>query len=200
MALKSFVKINQVSSLSDARYCAGMGVDILGFSLVEGSPSFIDPNQFKEITQWVSGPQFAGEFGSASIDKIKLATVDYSLDFIETSVPDQLEVLAELNIPIILKSGIFTPDDLEKVKEVLSFGGDLLQYLHLEIDPTLLKEYGVSLAGLKKPLILGMANPLDNLSILGEFGISLTAKQEEQTGLQDYGEIMDVLEALELED
>jgi len=196
MALKSFVKINQVSSLSDARYCAGMGVDILGFSLVEGSPSFIDPKQFKEITQWVSGPQFAGEFGSASVDQIKLATVDYTLDFIETSVPDHLEALMQLNIPVILKAKISAPGDLEKVKEIVSFGGDLLQYLHLEIDSTLLKDHG-SLAELKKPLILRMDNPIKNLNALGNFGISLSAKKEEQTGLQDYGEIMDVLEALE---
>lgn len=199
MALKTFVKINQVSSLSDARYCAGMGVDVLGFALVEGSPSFVDPQQFKEITQWVSGPKFAGEFGSASIDQIKLASVDYSLDFIETSVPDHLEAIAELNIPIILKSRIESQADLGKFLDVVAYGGDLLHFLHLELEADALKALSSDIATIKKPLILSTNDSLTNLDLLINHGISLTAKQEEQTGLQDYGEIMDVLEELEVD-
>ena len=199
MALKTFVKINQVSSLSDARYCAGMGIDVLGFSLVEGTPSYVDPQQFKEITQWVSGPQFAGEFGSASVDQIKLATVDYALDFIETSVPDHLEVLADLDIPIILKFAMSSSADFGKLDEIFSFGGDLLQYLHLEISTSLLEEHTSTLSQLKKPLIMNVDQPTTNLDLISQFGISLTAQQEAQTGLQDYGEIMDVLEELEIE-
>jgi len=199
MALKTFVKINQVSSLSDARYCAGMGVDVLGFSLVEGTPSYVDPQQFKEITQWVSGPQFAGEFGSASVDQIKLATVDYALDFIETSDPDHLEVLADLDIPIILKFAMSSSTDFGKLDEIFSFGGDLLQYLHLEISTSLLEEHTSTLSQLKKPLIMNVDQPTANLDLISQFGISLTAQQEAQTGLQDYGEIMDVLEELEIE-
>ena len=197
MALKTFVKINQVSSLSDARYCAGMGVDVLGFALVEGSPSFVDPQQFKEITQWVSGPKFAGEFDSASIDQIKLASVDYSLDFIETSVPDHLEAIAELNIPIILKSRIESQAELGKFLDVVAYGGDLLHFLHLELEADTLKALSSDIATIKKPLILSTNDSLTNLDLLINYGISLTAKQEEQTGLQDYGEIMDVLEELE---
>ncbi|MBV6642601.1 MAG: hypothetical protein KI791_17920 [Cyclobacteriaceae bacterium] len=200
MALKTFVKINQVSSLSDARYCAGMGVDVLGFSLVAGNPSYVDPQQFKEITQWVSGPKFAGEFDSASVDQIKLASVDYSLDFIEISSPDYLETVAELNIPIILKSTVSSESDLEKLSEIVSFGGDFLQYLHLEIDHSKLDEFNNGLSQLNTPLVLHTNDPAANLDQLLKHGISLTAKQEEQTGLQDYGEIMDVLEALETED
>ncbi len=200
MALKTFVKINQVSSLSDARYCAGMGVDVLGFSLVEGTPSYVDPQQFKEITQWVSGPQFAGEFGSASVDQIKLATVDYALDFIETSVPDHLEVLTDLDIPIILKFALNSSADFGKLDELFSFTDDLLQYLHLEISTPLLKEHTSSLSQLNKPMILNVDQPTTNLDLISQFGISLTAQQEAQTGLQDYGEIMDVLEALEIDD
>ncbi len=200
MALKTFVKINQVSSLSDARYCAGMGVDVLGFSLVEGSPSFVDPQQFKEITQWVSGPKFAGEFNKAGIDQIKLASVDYSLDFIETSMPDHLEAIAELNIPIILKSRIESPGDFNKLQDVVTYGGDLLHFLHLELEADTLKALSSDISKINKPLILSTNDALTNLHLLTNHGISLTATQEEQTGLQDYGEIMDVLEALETED
>jgi phosphoribosylanthranilate isomerase len=35
MPLKTFVKVGCITNLSDARYCAGMGVDMLGFRAVE---------------------------------------------------------------------------------------------------------------------------------------------------------------------
>ena len=55
MALSTFVKIDGVTNLSDARYCAGMYVDVLGFNLEESSQKFLNPTQYEEITGWVSG-------------------------------------------------------------------------------------------------------------------------------------------------
>ena len=60
MALKTFVKISSVNNLSDARYCAGMGVDIIGFDLHEGSDHYVSPSKFKEIERWISGVKLAG--------------------------------------------------------------------------------------------------------------------------------------------
>ncbi|XOV95062.1 MAG: hypothetical protein ACFHWX_10195 [Bacteroidota bacterium] len=200
MALKNFVKINQVSSLSDARYCAGMGVDILGFSLTEGSPSYIGPEQFKEITQWVSGPKFAGEFNDANAEEIKLTALDYSLDFIETTISKHLDSLSSFGIPIILRTKIKNEKEIMDLKEILTYEGDLLKYLHLEIESPLLNKQSGVLNEMKVPIILGISSPSQNLNLLQNHGISLTAHLEEQTGLQDYGDIMDVLEALEIDD
>ena len=48
MALKTFVKISGVNNLSDARYCAGMGVNQLGFNIEDKHPNYTDPQSFKE--------------------------------------------------------------------------------------------------------------------------------------------------------
>ncbi|MFT7424854.1 MAG: phosphoribosylanthranilate isomerase, partial [Algoriphagus sp.] len=37
MALRTFVKINGITNLTDARYCSGMYVDLLGFTFEEGA-------------------------------------------------------------------------------------------------------------------------------------------------------------------
>src|SRR5690606_35497353 len=71
MALKSFVKISEVNNLSDARYCAGMTVDLMGFDLCKESEYFISPETFMELTGWVSGPEFVGEFGLSTEDNIR---------------------------------------------------------------------------------------------------------------------------------
>jgi phosphoribosylanthranilate isomerase len=49
MALKTKVKAGNITNLSDARYCAGMGVDWLGFPA-----DVVNPDTFKEITNWVT--------------------------------------------------------------------------------------------------------------------------------------------------
>ncbi|WP_332910561.1 hypothetical protein [Algoriphagus boritolerans] len=41
MALSTFVKINSVTNLTDARYGAGMYVDLLGFDLDDSSQNFM---------------------------------------------------------------------------------------------------------------------------------------------------------------
>jgi phosphoribosylanthranilate isomerase len=52
MALKTLVKASEVNNLSDARYCAGMGVEMLGFCLDENHPKFIELARLREISVW----------------------------------------------------------------------------------------------------------------------------------------------------
>lgn len=60
--LKTKVKISKVNNLTDARYFAAMGVDYLGFCCNSGTEMYCTPSKIKEITEWVSGPQFVLEF------------------------------------------------------------------------------------------------------------------------------------------
>ena len=48
MPLKTIVKVGSITNLSDARYCAGMGVEMLGFNVVAGHESFIDAKKYQE--------------------------------------------------------------------------------------------------------------------------------------------------------
>ena len=61
MALKTTVKVSKVNNLSDARYCAGMGVNQLGFNIEPDHENYTDPKSFKELADWVSGVEFVGE-------------------------------------------------------------------------------------------------------------------------------------------
>ena len=79
MGLRTTVIVNEINNLSDARYCAGMGVDYLGFSLESTDPGYVDPERFKEITSWVSGPEYLGEFKNSSPEIIKEVSSVYSI-------------------------------------------------------------------------------------------------------------------------
>src|ERR1041385_6500820 len=70
------VKVGKVTNLSEARYCAGMGVDLLSFPI-----SSIDPKTYQEITNWVAGPMFGIEVMKADLEKL----IQYNSEFIYAS-------------------------------------------------------------------------------------------------------------------
>ena len=87
MALKTLVKISEVNNLSDARYCAGMRVAFLGFSLDKTNSRFISPSKFKEITKWVSGVAFVGEVAPPDLPKVDQLLASYTLDYLQLPYP-----------------------------------------------------------------------------------------------------------------
>jgi phosphoribosylanthranilate isomerase len=58
MALRMRVKVGGITNLSEARYCAGMGCDYLGFRV---GGKGLSPKGFREIAGWVAGPQLIVE-------------------------------------------------------------------------------------------------------------------------------------------
>ena len=104
MALKTKVKINRITNLTDARYCSGMYVDILGFSLEEGAPNYISPIQFQEITGWIAGIDFAAEFTDSDAYTIERRLADYpSISWIESIDLDTLIQLKSLGKGLIYR-------------------------------------------------------------------------------------------------
>ena len=55
------VYAEKITSLSDARYFAGMGVRWLGVCVNPSDPAYLSPQRFREIAGWVAGPQFVLE-------------------------------------------------------------------------------------------------------------------------------------------
>ena len=76
--LKTLVKVSAITNLSDARYCAGMGVDLLGFPLGK-----ISIDQFTEIRNWLAGVQIVGEFSTNDAAEIKAKVAEYKPDVLE---------------------------------------------------------------------------------------------------------------------
>ncbi|MBS1557238.1 MAG: hypothetical protein JST69_00810 [Bacteroidetes bacterium] len=81
--LKTKVKVSNITNLSEARYCAGMGVDYLSFPV-----PLVSLEVYREIASWVTGPQFGIEIDA---DHIPLLN-DYPFDFIEIASSDILSV------------------------------------------------------------------------------------------------------------
>src|SRR5690606_25401129 len=125
------VKINKVNNLSDARYCAGMGVDLMGFCLDPTNEDVVSPEKFAEITGWISGVRLVGEFYESSTVVIKELIEKYAIDYIQINNPQDLEYMAQLKIPLILDVDVSALDEPGQLRELIEEKENLVSYFLL---------------------------------------------------------------------
>ncbi len=199
MSLKTFVKISNISNLSDARYCAGMMVDVIGFNVDPTSESFIAESDYNEITEWVAGVSFAGEFHGANEDEICETIKKYPVDFIEIADLDLVEKVGLLGKPLIVRLDIDSSANLDELKSTLSYLDELAKVVIIrsnnpDLFDALDAQIGYYNGNLK---LLKGYSVLTNENLAKFPGLELEATEEERPGFKDYGQIMDVLESIE---
>jgi len=185
MSLKAKVKVGNVTNLSDARYCAGMGVDLLGFPVGEGN---LKPEQYKQLIDWVSGPEFVLEAYHSPSSDLQYITDNYPGHYIGVGV-DQLDWLSrkDLNFVVAIEPGVWArlSGELSK-KENVKFV-EILGWKGEEITSTI-------------PVLVNV-NSVEELGAIinnGQ-GIALSGSDEEKPGIKDYSTLADILEALEVD-
>jgi hypothetical protein len=60
----SVIKINHLTNLQDARYCAAMGTDYVSFCLERGHLRKMGEDTIAEIAEWLAGPTVVLDFGA----------------------------------------------------------------------------------------------------------------------------------------
>lgn len=191
MALKSLVKVGGVNNLSDARYCAGMGVDIIGFIFQDEGRKTITVEEYTAITQWLSGPQFVGEFHKASDETILELHQQLNFDYVQTSDLAQLTRLKAQGIAVIYDMVSLTQLD-----------GLALDYLVIN-DQLAISDDEIKALCANYPVLLGKnleRNHLDEL--IADFkpaGVHLLGSDEIRPGYKDFDEMSEILESLEID-
>ncbi len=206
MALKTFVKVSGVNNLSDARYCAGMGVDMLGFNLNPAEEAHLTKEKFDEITEWISGVKIAGEFAMAEPDTIRQALDSYNTDYLEFSRPELARELSMLGKPMILRLNVSNTAE-EEILSAMHFSVDYCDYFILESNEDILHKAQSDLIknlGEEFPVIMAFGIHPDNINLLMEQlpikGIALNGGNEIKPGLKDYEALADILDVLEIDD
>lgn len=192
MALQTLVKISDVTNLSDARYCAGMGVEWLGFSMDR-----LSLEKFREIRGWLAGVSIVGETTSADISAIRELVGQYQPDVLEIRHPELLPEAKTLGLPVILRIDLADglPASPDGADYYLIDHSD--PFAHLD-GPTL--DYLDPFA-FRYPTLIGFGVNVTNVrEILKQIpfkGLSLTGGEETRPGYKDFGEMADILELLE---
>ncbi|AGA79794.1 phosphoribosylanthranilate isomerase [Echinicola vietnamensis] len=208
MALKTFVKISTVNNLSDARYCAGMYVNLMGFNLEEGNKDYMAPEKYQELTDWLSGLEYVGEFEASHPDTILETSKSYKgLSYLQVNEEALLQMLVNTSFKLILKQEIQSLGQLEDLKTKAHTYQEnnvllLLESANLEFNEDvsdLVKDIAK-----KCDVLLGFGLEADTVeNVVNETavkGIALKGGDEIKPGLKDFDELADILEALEEED
>lgn len=95
------VKICGLTSLADARYCAGAGADYLGFVFHEASPRNVVPAVVKEIAEWLHGPEIVGVFVDRSPDDVNAIAAEAGLTMAQLHGDESPEACEEIDLPVI---------------------------------------------------------------------------------------------------
>lgn len=202
MALKTFVMVSNISGLSDARYCAGMGVNVLGFDL-DGVQA-IPLKQLSDITEWIAGVDLCGRFVESNADDIKQILQDATLSYLQVDDPDLATELQQIDH---LKQLVYTVESATEIPNMEAFlrdNSDLVDSFVVECDqPDLTDKAKAEAIRLSTTysIVLGFGFDATNVNDLIDNtqlkGIALKGSEETQPGFKDYGEIMDILEAIE---
>jgi phosphoribosylanthranilate isomerase len=195
--LKTLVKVSAITNLSDARYCAGMGVDLLGFPLGK-----ISIDQFTEIRNWLAGVQIVGEFSTNDAAEIKAKVAEYKPDVLEIDTKVNLVAIQDIDIPKILRVNI----DTDNLPAVFAASAPYVSHFLLVGEgPDSLQgmEGSVEIWSAQYPIILGLEIPEDDLEEWIEQssikGIGLMSGEEDRPGFRDFTDLMNILEKLETE-
>jgi phosphoribosylanthranilate isomerase len=172
MSLKTFVKVSGVNNLSDARYCAGMGVDVLGFNIDTLTQDYISPEKFVAIQGWLSGVSFAAEFSLNSDQAIEMQLKSYpNVDFLQIENPEDLSGLTHLDIPLILSVDVSKFDSAENVGTLMEEYEGMVRYFLFELgvaDTSFIPLEEMLLLAEKYPVIVGYGINVDNVDFLIE--------------------------------
>ncbi|MCI0751615.1 MAG: hypothetical protein L0Y35_07245 [Flammeovirgaceae bacterium] len=180
MPLKTVVKVSTITNLSDARYCAGMGVNMLGFNVVEGTTGYVSPAFFQELRGWFTGPKIVAEIYRLNAPDLLLAIIEnYKPDFIELNLNDFQLLGKNITTPVILRL------NNEELSPELPEGSFVITSADRKI-----KSY--------PPILIDTQNDQRNadLAVQQHAGIVLFGTWEEKTGQKTYDELAHILEHL----
>jgi len=181
MQLKTNVWVNKVTSLSEARYCAGMGVQFLGFQ-----PTVVDLKTYQDITGWVLGPSFFLDISES--DQLPSNLGDYASDYVllrEDQIPQ---------LPVSIDSKLL-------IKRTLTDSVSLELPVNAEF--VIAENWTIEALQANSSNIIATvtdSNQLTALLSLQLAGILLQGSTEDKPGLMEYDHLSSVLAMLEIED
>jgi phosphoribosylanthranilate isomerase len=196
MSLLTIVKAGNITNLSNARYCAGMGVEIIGFPVDKSASASVEISKIKEITGWLSGVSIAIEFNGKDFDK------EYSAELIKELAPDYIQLPFELaaefrkitSLPFLLWTNTLSLSSEIKSEDYILYTGNISA--GDEVLRSFCKKHKTFLSCSETA---GSA-VLEIIKTIQPYGIELIGANEISPGLKSFDELSEILEILEVEE
>jgi phosphoribosylanthranilate isomerase len=202
MALSALVKVSGVTNLSDARFCAGVGVGILGFCPEQEHPDYVDLKKYKEITSWIQGVKITGEFYSSDAERILHIDTAYAFDYLQVNDVELVNTLFKFGKPLIFKIDLFENLNQNTIRDKMGYLSDKVAYYLIEgrsSDQDLVEAVGQW--SFEYPVLMGFGNDTATVTLLLKkykfSGLAFRSGKEIRPGYGDFTELADIFEALE---
>jgi len=179
-----------IANLTDARYFAAWGVDMMCYTIDEGAEGSMTIAQVKEIVDWVEGPATG----------IKMTGLTIPDTFSDIGVKVSAAILG----PFIDRADLPSKDvDMYRICTLTDISQDTNKLI-LTLDTPVSKlsreqeEMIDTLTDSREVYIDGSfgAADLDKIRSLGAVGIVLKGGEEEKVGFKSFDELDEVLEAI----
>ena len=186
MPLKTLVKVGSITNLSDARYCAGVGVDMLGFNVVPNSDGYVSPSLYQDIRGWITGPAIVAEVYSSTPLDLTHTLEQYAPAYIETSYEGFLSMKDAVSLPFIVAAESLS------AQQIKSNAG--VSYWIVSA------QTADSLKDFAEKLIIRISSADQVSTILAREpkpGIALTGSTEIRAGFKDYDDLSSIFDLLD---
>lgn len=184
--LNKKVLVKSITSLSEARYCAGMFVDYISFDLDEESEYYVPKKKFEEIRGWLSGVKILASLPGDNVSLISEILDEYQPDGFLFS-PGQYHLLALIDVPVKVLEWADDVAMLPFIPEsdvilLLTSPGAIHENQLADLDNEILQ--GFDFENVKSEI-----ERIDGFAFMGSF--------EKQVGLNSYSDLMEALEYIE---
>lgn len=190
------VKVNSITNLSDARYCAGMGVEMIGFCQNETAERYLSVEKANGIAGWLVGVKIISEnTAQKSAEELASSALAISAEAIEIQYFNELSSNTNA-LPLIFG---FTLSEWEKTKAFLTQEATL----HIALEKSDMHQISLIERICKHNATFLNVSKLDIAEIeklLNEaqpYGLSHDGGNELSPGLSDFEHLAEVLEYLE---
>lgn len=194
------LKICGITTLEDARFCAGAGADFLGFIQYPDSPRYVAPEQARAIIEWVYGPQTVGVFVDETAETINQVVDAVGFDLVQLHGDEPPEVCKQVDRPVIKAFGVSADDTPDTLRRRLDAYRDVVAYVLLDtrtpqhggsgrtfnwdLARSLSASFPLFLAG-----GLNAANIADAVRTIEPLGVDLSSSLESTPGTKDFDKL-----------
>lgn len=191
-------KVSGITSLTDARYCAGMGVQYLGILFDESGKGNLERNAFVSISGWIEGPHWVGEYEGNDYRQVLEMAENYGLTLWQINsfeLADQL-LAKGLDVGLKMSAVDFLQGYSTKNERQIAFVQ--LENMEGELDA----ETWEKLTATNQTFLVRASSPKDLTFIqqtLSGAGVCLLSGMEERPGWMDLSGLQDILEMIESE-
>jgi phosphoribosylanthranilate isomerase len=203
MGLTIPVILNSVNNLSDARYAAGMGVDLMGFEVEIAAERYINPDLYKAITAWLSGVKTVAEIAVLTPATLAIIQEHYQPDLIQFEKAEGISIELLSKITFIQKITAEKGAELDLLQHLESLILNPATFILLELSdwkdwtnhPEEILKVNHSFPVLwALPVEKEDALQIQNMELKG---LALKGGDEQRPGWKDLDQLIDILEALE---